>query len=68
MRLSVFQKYQNESSKPFMCINPDHEMTLVPFMTDDLVIELRCFFPDCSYKITPGLMTYKEIIEKNLNV
>jgi hypothetical protein len=68
MRLSVFQKYQNESPNPFMCINLDHEMTLVPFMTNDLIIELRCFFPDCIYKVTPGLTTYKNIIEKNLNV
>ena len=46
-----------------MCISPEHEMTLVPFMTDDLVIELRCFFPDCDYKMIPGLIRYKEIID-----
>ena len=62
MRLAVFTKHQQESKTPFMCINPDHEMALVPFMTEDLNIELKCFFPACTYKITPGLMTYTDII------
>jgi hypothetical protein len=66
MKLSVFTKYQRESDKPFMCINPEHEMTLVPFMTDDLIIELRCFFPECDYKMIPGLNRYKEIIDAKL--
>lgn len=68
MRLSVFTKYQQESNEPFMCVNPEHEMTLVPFMTDDLVIELRCFFPGCEYKMIPGLLRYKEILDKQLGI
>jgi hypothetical protein len=64
MNLEVFVKHQQESNNPFLCIYPDHEMQLVPFMTEELVIELRCFSSDCTYKIIPGLMTYKEILDK----
>jgi hypothetical protein len=64
MRLSVFKKYQNESDKPFACINEDHAMPLVPFMTDELIIELRCFVSECGYKVIPGLITYKKILDK----
>ena len=63
MRLAVFIKYQTESDKPFMCINEDHAMPLVPTMTNDLVIELRCFVSGCEYKFIPGLMSYDQIIE-----
>ena len=51
-----------------MCYNKEHEMTLVPFVNNDLEIELKCFFPQCGFSIKPGLITYKKIIEKNLNV
>jgi hypothetical protein len=68
MRLSVFTKYQEESDKPFMCIYEDHAMPLVPFMTDDLIIELRCFVPGCHYKILPGLMRYKEILDNTMQI
>lgn len=67
MRLSVFIKYQNESENPIMCLDPDHSMALVPFMTNDLVIELRCFVSGCEYKVTPGLLRYQEILEKQVN-
>ena len=66
MKLSVFTEYQRNSDNPFMCINPEHEMTLVPFITDDLIIELRCFFPKCDYKMIPGLNRYKEIIDAKI--
>ena len=68
MRLSVFIDYQNNSSDPYMCYNKEHEMRLVPFVNNDLEIELKCFFPQCGFSIKPGLITYKKIIEKNLNV
>jgi hypothetical protein len=42
-------------------------MPLVPFMTDELIIELRCFVSECGYKVIPGLITYKEILDKKLN-
>ena len=64
MRLSVFTKYQNESENPIMCLNSDHAMALVPFRTDDLIIELRCFVSGCNYKVTPGLLRYEEILKK----
>jgi len=64
MRLEVFQKYQNESDNPFMCSNPDHEMNLVPFINNDLQIELKCFFPECSFNLKPGLTTYQKILDK----
>ena len=67
MRLSVFIKYQSESETPIMCLDTYHLMPLVPYMTDDLVIELRCFTPECSYKLTPGLLRYQEILEKQVN-
>ena len=68
MRLSVFQKHQNESTKPFMCFNPDHEMTLVPLINDNLIVELKCFFPNCEFTMKPGQKTYLEILEKQLHV
>lgn len=68
MRLSVFQKHQNESTKPFMCFNPDHEMTLVPLINDNLIVELKCFFPHCEFTMKPGQKTYLEILEKQLHV
>jgi hypothetical protein len=67
MKLSVFTKYQRESTQPFMCINPEHEMTLVPFMTTDLVIQLECFFPECGYKIIPGIAMYNKILNSDIN-
>jgi len=68
MKLSVFIQYQSESDKPFMCIDQEHLMPLVPFMTDELVIELRCFVLGCDYKITPGLLRYEEIINQQKKV
>ena len=67
MRLSVFTEYQKTSDKPFLCSNTDHEMVLVPFMTEDLNVELRCFYPECDYKIIPGLLTYTAIMTKQIN-
>jgi hypothetical protein len=63
MILSVFIEHQ-KSKNPFMCIYSDHEMPLVPFMTEDLTIELRCFSSDCGFKLIPGLLKYKEILDK----
>ena len=68
MKLSVFTKYQKESENPIMCLDLDHAMPLVPFMTDDLIIELRCFVPGCEYKVIPGLLRYQEILDKQINV
>ena len=65
MRLSVFTKYQNESDKPFMCYKEDHSMPLVPIMNEDLSIELKCFVDKCGFSIKPGLLRYKEIVDKN---
>jgi hypothetical protein len=66
MRLAVFQKYQNESDKPFMCYNKEHEMTLVPIINDDLEIELKCFDHNCGFSLKPGFKTYKEILDEQL--
>ncbi len=68
MRLSIFQKHQNESTKPFMCFNPDHEMTLVPLINDNLIVELKCFFPDCGFSLKPGYETYLKLIKEQTNV
>lgn len=68
MKLNVFQKYQQESDKPFMCIDSAHEMTLVPIINDDLIIELKCFFPHCEFSMKPGYQTYLKILEKQLYV
>ena len=68
MLLTVFQKHQNHSDKPFMCMNNEHEMTLVPMMDTDRNIELKCLFPNCDYKMRPGQKTYLEILEKQLHV
>ena len=66
MKLSVFTKDQRESNKPFMCIYPEHEPTLVPLINNNLEIELKCFFPNCEYKMIPGLDRYKEIIDAEI--
>ena len=68
MLLTVFQKHQNHSDKPFMCINEEHEMTLVPVMNEDRTIELKCFFSHCEFTMKPGQKTYLEILEKQLHV
>ena len=49
-----------------MCIYPEHEPTLVPLINNNLEIELKCFFPNCEYKMIPGLDRYKEIIDAEL--
>ena len=51
-----------------MCMNNEHEMTLVPMMDTDRNIELKCLFPNCDYKMRPGQKTYLEILEKQLHV
>ena len=66
MDLDTFIKYQNESETPLMCISDEHLMPLIPFMTDNLIIELRCFTPNCYYKLIPGTNIYKNIL-KNIN-
>jgi len=68
MLLKVFLKHQDESDKPFMCINTEHEMALVPIINEDRTIELKCFFPHCEFTMRPGQKTYLKILEKQLHV
>ena len=68
MKLSVFIKNQVEGPKPFLCVDKDHAMPLVPFMTEELNVELRCFVPKCDFKISPGLDTYDKILKDLANV
>jgi hypothetical protein len=68
MRLKIFIRHQNESSQPFMCINTDHAMPLIPLITDDLNIILKCFIKDCGYVYYPGLLVYEKILKEQLNV
>ncbi len=68
MLLTVFQKHQNESDEPFVCINKEHEMTLIPIMNEDRTIKLKCFFPNCEFTMKPGQKTYLKILEKQLYV
>lgn len=51
-----------------MCFNPDHEMTLVPLINDNLIVELKCFFPDCGFSLKPGYETYLKLIKEQTNV
>lgn len=68
MRLSVFKRWQEESKDPFMCFNSDHSMPLVPFMNENLIVELKCFVNGCNYKYIPGLLKYEEIQDRLMNV
>jgi hypothetical protein len=67
MRLSVFIKHQNNSDRPIMCMNKEHEMPLVPMVNNTLSIELKCFVPGCNYTILPGFLTYQELLDKQNN-
>ena len=68
MRLSVFVKNQVEGPNPYMCVDRDHIMPLVPYMTDNLDIELRCFVRNCNFKVIPGLDAYEKILKDLSNV
>lgn len=68
MKLSVFIKNQVEGSNPFMCIDKEHAMPLVPFMTEELNVELKCFVNNCGFKIIPGLDSYEKILKDFSNV
>ena len=68
MILKVFKRYQEESLSPFMCINDDHAMPLVPYLTDDLIVKLKCFVYGCNYTFTPGSALYEKIKKSLTNV
>ena len=50
---------------PWRCIDQSHEMFLIPdYNNETRDIEIKCIFPECTFKIIPGYNFYKDMVEK----